>query len=89
MPLIILRQDLSQENVNALFPVVRSYNLSTGRANAIVCSEVDYSHPTYLVVIAKPTKEDGADVELHIPHMIVLTVVGSKSSPPVGFLWDA
>ena len=85
--MVVLRHDTSSQDVEILFPVLKTYTLETGTvAKVIWCKEVEFSHPSYLVVEAL-RQDDPGTTDMHIPHWAVFTVVGSKNNPPVGFVW--
>lgn len=85
--MVVLRQDASPKDIEMFFPVTCTYTLGTGTVGTVIwCKEVDFSHPSYLVVEALRHDEEGT-TDMHLPHWLILTVVGSKNSPPVGFVW--
>ena len=85
--MVVLRSDTRAEDLELLSPVVHALTLKSGNiANVLWCKTVDSADGGYLHAEAKLTAS-GDFTHIKIPHWLVLTIVGAKNSPPVGFLW--
>ena len=85
--MVVFRGDISDKDLALLllYPVTHSIPLEDGViAHVLWCKSVD-SSGSYLTVEAKHRSGDVFG-SLQIPHWLVLTVVGSKNAPAIGFL---
>lgn len=86
--MVILIDQLSPANAENLAPVVHEYTRPSGQiARVLWCKSADSSHSPYLQVEALLLDKEKFTT-IQIPHWAVLSIVGSKDSPPVGFVWE-
>ena len=84
--MVILRNDVDKTNIQILYNVIKNYTLENGVvANVLSCTEVE-SGGAYLNVVAELVSGKGV-VDMQLPHWLILTILGSKNRPPVGFVW--
>jgi hypothetical protein len=87
--MVILRNDIHENNIELLGPVVHRLSLKTGlTANVLWCKSTESADGGYLSVEAKLLADTGFSTLL-IPHWLILAIVGSKNFPPVGFVWSS
>ena len=87
--MVVLRSDLNAGDLELLAPIVHELKLKSGNvARVMWCKSVEAADGGYLKVEPKLTS-DGKFTHAKIPHWLVLSIVGAKDAPPVGFGWQA